>query len=349
MTLHRMLTNLFGRLDPERAHRLAIRLLAAGLAPRRAAPALPVTAMGLRFPNPVGLAAGFDKNAEAADALLGLGFGFVEVGTLTPRPQAGNPKPRLFRLAEDRAAINRMGFNNDGFDAARRRLATRDRGRGIVGVNLGANRDAADPVADYAAGVRTFAPLADYLVANVSSPNTPGLRDLQAADRLNRLLGTLTEARAQATGAGRYVPLVLKIAPDLDHAALHDIANAVLAHGVDAVAISNTTIARDGLQSRHAGQSGGLSGRPLLQRSTDVLGRFHRLTDGRLPLIGVGGVESGDTAYAKLRQGASLVQLYTALVYEGPGLPGRIVAELAALLARDGWQRVADAVGAGHR
>jgi len=332
-------------LEAERAHRLSLRLLRSGLAPRRATgePILATHCLGLSFANPLGIAAGYDKNAEVPEALARLGFGFVEVGTVTPRPQAGNPRPRLFRLPEDGALINRLGFNNDGLDSVVRRLSTLPRPLGVpLGVNVGANRDSTDPIADYVTGLERVAPFADYVMVNVSSPNTPGLRDLQMRSRLEDLLRRLNAAR----GACR-PPLVLKIAPDLDEAGLSDVAEAVLAHGIDAVAIGNTTIGRPaGLRSLRQSEAGGLSGRPLFALSTAVLTRFHRLTQGRVPLIGIGGIDSADTAYAKLRAGASLLQLYTGLVYGGPGLIGQILEGLATRLARDGFRQLKQAVGA---
>ena len=332
-------------LPAEAAHNatLALTATAAPLLPGAQAddPRLAVTAFGLSFPNPVGLAAGFDKNAQVPDAMAKLGFGFVECGTVTPRPQAGNPKPRLFRLTEDRAVINRLGFNNDGMDAAARNLSIR-RGGGIVGINIGANKDSADRIADYASGFAALAALADYVTVNVSSPNTPGLRGLQGKDELTRLLGLLTEARAKMPGP---IPLLLKIAPDLDETALDEIAAVVLASGIEGLIVSNTTLARPALQSAHAGEAGGLSGQPLFAPSTEILRQMRRRLGNSVVLVGVGGISSGADAYAKIRAGASLVQLYTALVYEGPGLVTRIKRELAALLARDGFAAVADAVG----
>jgi len=337
-------------LDAETAHRLTVRALAAGLGPRAAGgdpPALAVAAGGIAAPNPVGLAAGFDKNAEAFAGALRLGFGFVEAGTVTPRPQAGNPRPRLFRLPEDGAVINRMGFNNQGLDAVAARLARRT-GGGVVGANIGANKDSADRVADYVAGLRRLHGLADYLVVNVSSPNTPGLRDLQAGDALQRLLGELAAARAGLAGPRK--PLWLKIAPDLAEDEAGAVALAAIAHGLDALVVGNTTVARpDGLRGRHRGEAGGLSGRPLMAPSTRLLAAVRRRVGAGIALVGVGGVASGADAYAKIRAGASLVQLYSALVYEGPGLVGRIRRDLAALLARDGFARVADAVGVDAR
>jgi dihydroorotate dehydrogenase len=342
-------------MDAERAHRLAVRALALGLVPGDRQPDPPVlrqTAFGLTFVNPIGLAAGFDKNGEVVAPMLKLGFGFVEVGTVTPRPQPGNPRPRLFRLTRDRAVINRMGFNNAGADAMAARLARWRRddalgGRGILGINLGKNKDQTDAAADYAAGVAKLGALADYLVINVSSPNTPGLRALQERSQLSALIERVLAARA---ALARKPPLLLKIAPDLTEDERADIAAVALESGLDGLIVSNTTIARPaGLDPNHAGESGGLSGRPLLAPSTALLGEMYRRLEGRLPMIGVGGIASGADAYAKIRAGASLVQLYSALVFEGPGLVRRIKNELAALLARDGFASVGAAVGADHR
>jgi len=349
MSLSDVAVSLFRLLPPEAAHRLtlrALRLLPGGR-PAAEDPRLAVDLWGLRFPNPIGLAAGFDKDAEAPGALLGLGFGFVEAGTVTPLAQRGNPRPRLFRLAADRAVINRMGFNNRGLDAFEARLsAFRARGgTGIVGANVGRNRDSASAEADYAAGAARLAPLADYLVANVSSPNTPGLRALQGKTELTGLV----DAIRAALPAGA-PPLLLKIAPDLGDADLADIAAVALDRAVDGLILTNTTIARpEGLRGAAKGEAGGLSGRPLFAPSTAVLRRLFRATEGRVPLIGVGGIGSAADAYAKIRAGASLVQLYTALVYEGPGLVGRIRRELPVLLERDGFASIGDAVGADHR
>jgi dihydroorotate dehydrogenase len=336
------------RLAPETAHRLAVRAL--GIMSGTAVPPHPALAQrlwSLDFPNPVGLAAGFDKNAECYRGALGLGFGFVEIGSVTPRPQAGNPKPRLFRLPADRAVINRMGFNNDGMEAVAARLAGRDRARGIVGVNLGKNKETVDAAADYELGVARLGDLADYLVINVSSPNTPGLRALQGKEPLAALI--------QRTRAARDLlrtkpPLLLKIAPDLTEDDQRDIAEVALTEGLDGLIISNTTIARPALQeAATAKETGGLSGAPLFGPATVLLGRMYGLTQGRLPLIGVGGISSAREAYAKIRAGASLVQIYSALVYEGPHLAARIAAELPALLAADGFAHVRDAIGADHR
>ena len=335
-------------LDPETAHGLALKALAAGLAGADAGPDDPVlatTACGLSFRNPLGLAAGFDKDAVAVLPLMRLGFGFVETGTVTPRPQPGNPRPRLFRLPEDRAVINRMGFNNGGLAAHRARLAALPRPLpAVLGVNIGVNREGADPERDYPALYAALAPLADYVVVNVSSPNTPGLRDLQGEARLAAILDAIAATRA---GLERAPPLLVKIAPDLAEDALGPLVEACAARGVAGLIVSNTTVARpEGLCSRHRGEAGGLSGAPLFARSTALLAQCFRLARGRLTLIGVGGVASGADAYAKIRAGASLVQLYTAFAYAGPALVPRIRGELAALLRRDGFARVADAVGA---
>jgi len=348
--LHDLALPLLRCLPPEAAHGLTIRALRLGLAPRHPAPDPP--SLGIRvwdrdFPNPVGLAAGFDKNAEVADALLGLGFGFVEIGTVTPRPQAGNPRPRLFRLREDEALINRLGFNNQGLPRVALRLMAR-RGRGgIVGANIGKNRDSANDIEDFVRGVTLLAPLADYLVVNISSPNTPGLRELQRKSAVTALVEQLMAAR-RAVAAHHPPPLLLKIAPDLAPQERADLAEAALATGVDGLVVANTTVARpDALTSPEAHEPGGLSGKPLFAPSTALVAEMYRLTAGSLPIIGVGGISSGADAYDKIRAGASLVQLYTALIYRGPGLVAAIKRELAALLARDGFATLAQAVGSG--
>ena len=339
-------------IDPEAGHRLAIRALAAGLVPAGRAfrdAALGVSLWGIDFPNPIGTAAGFDKNAEAVDAALRLGFGFVEIGTVTPRPQPGNPKPRLFRLPDDQAVINRMGFNNEGLEIVLRRLSRRRR-RGIVGVNVGKNRDAEDALADYVAGVKAAVPLADFLVLNVSSPNTPGLRGLQRRSELTQLLEAALTARNDSAEQPGRPPLLVKIAPDLSAEELKDIAVTCRETGIDGIIATNTTITRpEGLRGTEAGQDGGLSGQPLFALSTRILGDLYRLTEGKIPLIGVGGVSNGEQAYAKIRAGASLVQLYSAMVYHGPGLANRINREMAALLRRDGFSKISEAIGADHR
>ena len=331
---------------PEAAHRASITLLKLAHAflpqPPADPPALKVSVLGLTFPNPLGLAAGYDKNAEVADGAVKLGFGFAEVGTVTPRQQPGNPRPRLFRLREDRAVINRMGFNNAGQEAMAQRLADRPR-RGILGINIGANKDSSDRIADYRVGFQRLAGLADYITVNVSSPNTPGLRGLQNRSELERLLSMLVAERQRL---GVTTPLLLKIAPDIDAGAMDDIAGVCLESGINGLIIANTTISRPpSLSSPRACETGGLSGAPLFEPSTRVLKAMRARLGRRLVLIGVGGVASGADAYAKIRAGASLVQLYTALVYEGPGLVARIKHELTELLARDGFARIEDAVG----
>ena len=334
-------------LPAEAAHRATIGLLKAGGWALPAAPSddprLAISLFGRIFPNPLGLAAGFDKNAEVPDVMLKLGFGFVECGTVTPRPQAGNPRPRMFRLRQDRAVINRLGFNNEGMAAAAGRLSARAR-QGIVGINIGANKDSADRIADYREAFARLSPLADYVTVNISSPNTPGLRGLQNKEELEKLLALVMEERARANST---VPLLLKIAPDLDEHALDDIANTVLASGIEGMIVSNTTLARPAsLKSTNAKESGGLSGAPLFAPSTAILKAVRQRVGTQIVLVGVGGISSGADAYAKIRAGASLVQLYTAMAYEGPGIITRIKRELSALLARDGFARVADAVGA---
>jgi len=349
MSLFTLARPLLHALPPEAAHRLTLWGLRHGLAPVQRTPdpaALAQRLWGLTFPNPIGLAAGFDKDAEAVAPLLGLGFGFVEVGTVTPRPQPGNPRPRLFRLPDDRAVINRLGFNSAGHAAVAARLrAHRDSGHaGVVGVNLGKNRDSADASADYVAGVERLGPLADYLAINVSSPNTPGLRALQGRAALESLLLAVRTAR-DALPAGQRPPLLLKIAPDLTAADRGDIAEVALATRIDGLIVTNTTLARpSGLHGRHRDEAGGLSGRPLFAPSTALLAEMRRLTEGRLPLIAVGGVASGADALAKIAAGASLVQLYTALIYDGPLLVSAIKRSLAGALAAGGLSALTGAV-----
>ncbi len=345
MTLHDLAARTLHALDPEDAHRAAIAALKLGLgpiAPHTNDPVLAVTIAGLTLPNPVGLAAGFDKNAQVANAMLRAGFGFVECGTVTPLPQAGNPRPRLFRLTEDRAVINRMGFNNRGLDAFAERLQARPR-RGVLGANIGANKEAADRVPDYVTGLKRVAGLCDYIAVNISSPNTPGLRALQSGDALDDLLGAIAEARAALKASP---PIFLKVAPDLIDAQIEEIVRAVGTHRFDGIIVSNTTIERPAtLCSAQANETGGLSGTPLMAPSTEVLRQF-RAAAPRLPLIGVGGVSSGADAYAKIRAGADAVQFYSALVFEGPGLVHRITHDLAAMLKADGFVSVAEARGA---
>jgi dihydroorotate dehydrogenase len=340
-------------LPAEAARDLTVRALAAGLGRFVAddvsrEPDPPILAQrlwGLDFPNPVGLAAGYDKDARVPEALLRFGFGFVEIGTVTPRPQPGNPKPRVFRLEQDQAIVNRMGFNSGGLDTVTDRLSRRS-GAGIIGVNLGKNRDSGDAASDYAEGIRRMARLADYLVVNISSPNTPGLRDLQRRASLESLLRLLLRAREES---GRLVPVLVKIAPDLTSAEREDIASVALDARIDGLVVSNTTIKRPAeILSCNARETGGLSGPPLFAPSTALLSEMFRLTQGRLPLVGVGGIASASDAYAKIRAGACLVQLYTALVFKGPHLVGEIKKGLADLLATDGFTSIADAVGSGQ-
>ncbi len=345
---YRLLRPALFALEPERAHRLAI----AGLAqmPRRSAPRagpLSTQIAGITFPNPLGMAAGFDKDAEVPDALLGLGFGFAEVGSITPRPQQGNPRPRLFRLREDEAVINRMGFNNSGAAAAAARLAARHGREGVVGINIGANKDAPDWIADYMCMARVMAPYASYLAVNVSSPNTPGLRALQDASALAALLDAVLEARgtAAAGNGGRLPPVFLKVAPDLQPADIEDIARIAMDRKLGALIVSNTTVSRPRLASRHAGESGGLSGAPLKPLALETLRAFRRATGGGLPLVGVGGIATAEDAWERIRAGASLVQLYSAMIYRGPGIARDILGGLEKLMRQDGFATIAEAVG----
>jgi len=339
--MYRLLRPLIFRLDAERAHRVSIAALK--LLPKRRPPSfagsLTTSIAGLGFPSPVGLAAGFDKDGEVPAAMLGLGFGFIEVGTVTPRPQDGNPKPRLFRLAQDEAVINRLGFNNRGQAAAIERLAARDRSRGVVGINIGANKDSVDRIADYASGVRAMASLADYLTVNISSPNTPGLRDLQAGGELVELLAAVADARIAR------VPIFLKVAPDLESSDHGRIVRAAIDGGIDALIVANTTLSRPPLRSQYAGEAGGLSGAPLRGLALDQLRLFRSSSGGQLPLIAAGGIASAQDAWARILAGASLVQLYSGLVYQGPGLARRIATGLTAILEREGIANIADAVG----
>jgi dihydroorotate dehydrogenase len=341
----RLTKPLLHALDAEQAHRLTITLLSRlpqlGLPPARHQ-SLRQNLFGLRFANPLGLAAGFDKNGDVPDAMLGQGFGFVEVGTVTPRPQIGNAKPRLFRLAEDGGVINRMGFNNDGAAAVARRLDLR-RGRGgVVGANIGANKDSEDRIADYAEGVRWFGPRASYLTVNISSPNTPGLRGLQSSSELRRLLEAVNTARLKLP---KRLPILLKIAPDLHDAELADIVACTGKGEVDGVIISNTTLSRPDLKSRHRHEQGGLSGQPLFALSTRQLAKFHQLSGGRIPLVGAGGISDADTAWLKIVAGASLLQIYSALVYQGPQLVGDILDGLARKLREHHLINISEAVG----
>lgn len=328
-------------LDPEKAHGLTL----AGLkcSPLKTPPVagpLTVEVAGLTFPNPLGMAAGFDKDAEVPDALLGLGFGFTEVGSITPRPQAGNPKPRLFRLVEDRAVINRMGFNNGGAEVAARRLAARKQRNGIVGINVGANKDSADRAADYAHMTALMAPLASYIAVNISSPNTPGLRALQDEGALVALLDGVIEALGE-----KRAPIFLKVAPDLEPADVDAIARIALDKKLGALIVSNTTISRPALKSGHAGETGGLSGAPLRDLAQQRIRDFQSATGGAIALVGVGGIATAEDAWARIRAGASLIQLYSAMVYSGPGLPRQITRGLERLMRRDGFSSIAEAVG----
>lgn len=334
-------------LDPERAHGLSIAALKAGPKGKPVSPGgvLTVELAGLTFPNPLGMAAGYDKDAEVPDALLGWGFGHVEVGSLTPEPQAGNPKPRLFRLAEDQAVINRMGFNNRGLDSAFLRLVKRDdEGRlprpGILGVNVGANKDAADRVADYLGGIDTMSPVADYITINISSPNTPGLRNLQSKGELEHLLEAV---RANHTEGDP--PIFLKVAPDLEEGDHARIVRAALDNGIAALIVSNTTISRPPLKSADAGETGGLSGAPLRELALTQLRMFRSIAGDALPLIGVGGIATAQDAWERIRAGATLVQLYSAMVYRGPGIARDVTAGIERLMKRDGFASIADAVG----
>jgi len=341
--LYSLLRPLLFTLDAEAAHSLALsalRIMPAGSPPASSGP-LATEVAGIRFPNPLGMAAGFDKDAEVPDALLRLGFGFAEVGSITPLPQSGNPRPRLFRLAEDRAVINRMGFNNGGADAARARLAARLGRGGVVGVNIGANKDSADRIADYAVMTAAMAPYASYLAVNISSPNTPGLRALQDEGALGALLDAVLEARGQ----GAAPPVFLKVAPDLQPADVDAIARIAMDRRLGALIVSNTTIARPPLSSRHRGETGGLSGAPLRDMALERLRDFRRATGGAMPLVGVGGIARAEDAWARIRAGASLVQLYSAMVYEGPGIARAVVKGLELLRIRDGFACIADAVG----
>ena len=332
--------------DPEKAHGLSIAALKSGFLPTCMVPhdpRLQQTVAGLVFPNPLGMAAGYDKNAEVPGPLLRLGFGFTEIGTVTPKAQSGNPRPRIFRLVEDEGVINRLGFNNEGHAAALERLK-QAKLRGIVGVNIGANKDSEDRIADYVHGIEAFYSVASYFTVNISSPNTPGLRDLQARESLAALLAAVLERRkVEADRFGKRIPVFLKIAPDLTEEGLDDVAEEALAHDLDGLIVSNTTLSREGLRpGPHKGEAGGLSGKPVFELSTTVLAKMRRRVGGNLPIIGVGGVSSAETALEKVRAGADLVQLYSCMVYEGPGLPSAIVKGLSKLVAREGVQSIRD-------
>lgn len=341
---------LFRVTDPEHAHGLAVRALKTGVVRARPVrdPRLRVEALGLGFPNPLGMAAGFDKNAEVPGPLLRLGFGFAEIGTVTPLAQPGNPLPRMFRLPADEAVINRLGFNNGGHAAALGRLRAAELPPGgIVGVNVGANKDAEDRVADYVNGIRAFADIASYFTVNVSSPNTPGLRDLQAAGALRDLLTRVLATRDELAGGGRPVPVLLKLAPDLSDEGLADAVGVALDTGVDGLVVSNTTLSRDGLLDPSATEAGGMSGAPLFVPSTAMLARVRQLAGDDLVIVGVGGISTGDQLFEKLRAGANLAQLYTGFIYRGPGAAARILRELLARMEREGVTSVAEVTGSG--
>jgi dihydroorotate dehydrogenase len=337
-------------LDPEDAHRLALRGLRMlpYARPRPDDPKLAVRAFGLNFPNPVGIAAGFDKNAEVPDALLRLGFGFAEIGSVTPKPQSGNPRPRIFRLERDEAIINRLGFNNDGSDVVLRRLAARAQRGGIVGVNVGANKDSANRVDDYVRLIETFAPVASYFTVNVSSPNTPGLRNLQQASELDELLARVIDARERVKKNAGDSPVLLKIAPDLSLADLDDVVHVARSRGVDGMIVANTTLGRPTTlrEQTRMKEQGGLSGRPLFRLSTRMVAETFVRVEGAFPLIGAGGIDSGGAALTKIRAGASLIQLYSSLVYKGVGLVETIKADLVSTLLRTGRDSLSEIVGA---
>jgi dihydroorotate dehydrogenase len=336
--------------DPEDAHRMAIQglRLLPPIRPRVDDPKLAVRAFGLNFPNPIGMAAGFDKSAEVPDALLRLGFGFVEIGSVTPKPQIGNPRPRLFRLERDEAVINRMGFNNDGAEAVLRRLAARAHQSGIVGVNVGANKDSSDRVADYVKLIETFAPVASYFTVNVSSPNTPGLRNLQQSAQLDDLLAKVIDARERVRNNAGDSPVLLKIAPDLSLAELDDVVHIARSRRVDGMIVANTTLARPSTlrEQNRAREQGGLSGRPLFRLSTRMVAETYVRAEGAFPLIGVGGIDSGGAALTKIRAGASLIQLYSSLIFKGLGLVEDIKNDLASTLLRTGRDQLSEIVGA---
>lgn len=347
-TLYKLAQPMLFALPPEEAHELTLRTLELGVYPRdadRDPPELAVELWGLKFPNPLGVAAGFDKDARVPDAVLGMGCGFAEIGTTTPIAQSGNPRPRVFRLIADRGVINRLGFNNEGHAAALQRLQSRT-GGGIVAVNIGANKESADRAGDYVQGLRTFYDVASSFTVNISSPNTPGLRDLQAPEQLEDLLSRVMQARSELVASGKPKrPIAVKIAPDISEDDIGPISERLLAHGVDAIAVSNTTLARQGLTERDGREGGGLSGRPLFERSTIMLARVHQATQGRVPLIGIGGIDSGDSALAKIEAGATLIQLYTGMIYEGPTLIAGIKRRLTEICKKRGVGRLSELTG----
>ena len=336
-------------IDAEQAHGLSIDALRMGLHPsfrNDADERLTVKVAGLNFPNPLGMAAGYDKNGDVPDALLRMGFGHTEVGTITPEPQPGNPKPRIFRLREDQGVINRLGFNSKGHAAALARLQARQNRGGLIGVNIGANKTSEDFGADYVSGIHAFSKFASYFTINISSPNTPGLRALQGADPLVDLLSRVSEAREiEVTKTGKQLPLFLKIAPDLSDKELDDIASAIKASDLDALIVSNTTLSRDGLISGHAKEAGGLSGKPLFERSTIVLAKMYQRVGDDLPLVGVGGISDTDSAFAKIEAGASLIQLYSGMIYAGPSLPRDILKGLSKKLDTEKLASITEVVG----
>ncbi|MEX1034964.1 MAG: quinone-dependent dihydroorotate dehydrogenase [Sneathiella sp.] len=349
VSLYSLARPLLFLLEAEKAHNLSIRALKNGFLPRISNDFGPILAskhFGIRFSNPVGLAAGYDKNAEVISALSGLGFGFVEAGSITPKPQPGNPRPRIFRLEQDAAIINRLGFNNKGLDEAVRNF-TAHTAKSIVGANLGANKDSTDRIDDYVRGMERLAPLASYITVNISSPNTPGLRALQGKAELDDLLGRLCEKRNALINEGaKYFPILLKIAPDLTDADKADIAASVLAMGIDGLIISNTTITRpESLIDKQKTEVGGLSGRPLKSISYGILKEMYRATDGKIPIVGVGGIETADDAYRRIRAGASLIQLYSAMIYHGPYVAAEIARGLAQRLREDGFSNISAAIG----
>lgn len=354
--LYKLARPLLFRMDAEKAHNLTLTLMKKGLVPSCSAiddPALEIDLWGLKFPNPVGISAGFDKNAEVIAPALKLGFGFVEAGTVTPKPQHGNPKPRIFRDPSNEAVINAMGFPNGGMkvfkDNFEKFLSAKSRPKGIVGLNIGMNKSQTEPAKDYGVLIKTLAPLADYITINISSPNTPGLRDLQKREPLTALLNAVKEEREKACGA-HPPPILLKLAPDLDEAQCEELVETVMDSGIEGLILANTTLDRpDYLPEEFRGRKGGLSGAPLTQKSTDIIGRFYKLTGGKLPIVGVGGISSGAQAYEKIKAGASLVQLYSGLVFKGPAVAHSINQDLLELLKADGYKNIREAVGVGHR
>ena len=347
---YKVATGLMRALPAEPAHKTTIKALKAGLGPTSNeldSPELQIEVGGLILPNPVGLAAGFDKDCEVPDAMLAAGFGFVECGTVTPHPQIGNPKPRLFRLTEDQAVINRMGFNNGGLDMFKARLEKRRGKGGLIGANLGANKDSSDRIGDYLKGLSSLWGLSDYFTINISSPNTPGLRDLQSADEMDELLGRIADIRAELSGNKPSFPIFLKVAPDLAYSQIERVVEQARMYGMNAIIVSNTTIARpDSLKSTHKGEQGGLSGAPLFHPSTEILKEFYNAAAGKIDLIGVGGISNGEQAYAKIRAGAKAIQLYSALVFQGPALVTQINQDVKARLKADGFSSLSEAVGA---